>query len=142
MVFGANTYRAFAHILASSTEDSEAYDAWVTRMRSLPATVVSTTLEGPLDWLNATLVRGVCFFKSGLSPRLSTYKSNRSASVVSTIRATRARARPSIALCHGRQGSLVARSNFIQAGAALLLLRDGSVLIRERRHQHLDGNKE
>jgi hypothetical protein len=28
-------------------------------MRSLPATVVSTTLEGPLDWLNATLVRGV-----------------------------------------------------------------------------------
>ncbi len=27
-------------------------------MRSLPATVVSTTLEGPLDWPDATLVRG------------------------------------------------------------------------------------
>ena len=31
-------------------------DAWVTRMRSLPATVVSTTLQGPLDWLDATLI--------------------------------------------------------------------------------------
>jgi dihydrofolate reductase len=27
-------------------------------MRSLPATVVSTTLDGPLDWPDATLVRG------------------------------------------------------------------------------------
>jgi dihydrofolate reductase len=27
-------------------------------MRSLPATVVSTTLEGPLDWPNATVVSG------------------------------------------------------------------------------------
>ena len=50
MVFGANTYRAFAQMLASSAEDSEVRDPWVTRMRSLPATVVSTTLEGPLDW--------------------------------------------------------------------------------------------
>ena len=58
MVFGANTYRAFARMLASSTEESEVRDAWVTRMRSLPATVVSTTLEGPLDWPDATLVRG------------------------------------------------------------------------------------
>ena len=30
----------------------------VTRMRSLPATVVSTTLEEPLDWPNATVVSG------------------------------------------------------------------------------------
>ncbi|HEV8568280.1 MAG TPA: hypothetical protein VGQ92_14570 [Actinoplanes sp.] len=44
MVFGANTYRAFARMLASSTEDSEVRDPWVTRMRNLPATVVSTTL--------------------------------------------------------------------------------------------------
>src|SRR5437762_6937567 len=58
MVFGANTYRAFARMLASSTEDSEVRDPWVTRMRSLPATVVSTTLEEPLDWPDATLVRG------------------------------------------------------------------------------------
>src|SRR5918997_1921185 len=58
MVFGTNTYRAFARMLASSTEDSEVRDPWVTRMRSLPATVVSTTLNGPLDWPDATLVSG------------------------------------------------------------------------------------
>jgi dihydrofolate reductase len=58
MVFGANTYRAFARMLASSTEESEVRDPWVTRMRSLPATVVSTTLEEPLDWPDATVVRG------------------------------------------------------------------------------------
>ena len=33
-------------------------DPWVTRMRSLPATVVSTTLEEPLGWPNATVVSG------------------------------------------------------------------------------------
>ena len=58
MVFGANTYRAFARMLASSTEQSEVRDPWVTRMRNLPATVVSTTLAGPLDWPNATVVSG------------------------------------------------------------------------------------
>jgi dihydrofolate reductase len=58
MVFGANTYRAFARMLASSTEGSEVRDPWVTRMKSLPATVVSTTLEGPLNWPDATVVRG------------------------------------------------------------------------------------
>lgn len=57
MVFGANTYRAFARMLASSTEES-VRDPWVTRMRSLPATVVSTTLEGPLDWPDANVVSG------------------------------------------------------------------------------------
>ena len=57
MVFGANTYRAFAQMLASSSEESEVRDPWVTRMRSLPTTVVSTTLEGPLDW-PATVVSG------------------------------------------------------------------------------------
>ncbi|HEY1515832.1 MAG TPA: dihydrofolate reductase family protein [Solirubrobacteraceae bacterium] len=58
MVFGANTYRAFAQMLAASTEESEVRDAWVTRMRSMPATVVSTTLKGPLDWPDATVVSG------------------------------------------------------------------------------------
>jgi dihydrofolate reductase len=58
MVFGANTYRSFARMLASSTEESDVRDPWVTRMRSLPATVVSTTLEGPLDWPDATLASG------------------------------------------------------------------------------------
>jgi dihydrofolate reductase len=58
MVFGANTYRAFAQMLASSTEESDVRDPWVTRMRNLPATVVSTTLEEPLDWPDATVARG------------------------------------------------------------------------------------
>ncbi|OLT30580.1 deaminase [Actinomadura sp. CNU-125] len=58
MVFGANTYRAFARMLASSTEDSDVRDPWVTRMRELPATVVSTTLDGPLDWPDADVARG------------------------------------------------------------------------------------
>ena len=56
MVFGANTYRAFARMLASSTQDSDVRDPWVTRMWNLPATVVSTTLKGPLDWPDATVV--------------------------------------------------------------------------------------
>jgi dihydrofolate reductase len=58
MVFGANTYRQFVRMLASSTENPDVGDPWVTRMRSMPATVVSTTLEGPLNWPNVTVVRG------------------------------------------------------------------------------------
>jgi dihydrofolate reductase len=58
MVFGATTYRAFAQMLAESTEESDVRDPWVTRMRNLPTTVVSTTLEGPLDWPDATVVSG------------------------------------------------------------------------------------
>lgn len=58
MVFGANTYRLFARMLAESTEDSDVRDPWVTRMRGLPTTVVSTTLEGPLDWPDATIASG------------------------------------------------------------------------------------
>ncbi|MFF1696234.1 dihydrofolate reductase family protein [Streptomyces sp. NPDC058257] len=58
MVFGANTYRAFARMLASGTKEFEVLDPWVTRMRSLPATVVSTTLEGALDWPDANIANG------------------------------------------------------------------------------------
>ena len=58
MVFGANTYRMFAEMLAASTEESGVRDPWVARMRSMPLTVVSNTLEGPLDWPDATLVSG------------------------------------------------------------------------------------
>ena len=58
MVFGANTYRLFAQMLAESSEDSDVRDPWVTRMTHLPATVVSTSLDGPLDWPDATLVSG------------------------------------------------------------------------------------
>jgi len=58
MVLGAKTYRLFAQMLASSTEESEVRDPWVTRMRSLPAIVVSNTLQEPLDWPDATVMRG------------------------------------------------------------------------------------
>ena len=58
MVFGANTYRIFASFLASATAESEVHDPWVARMLSLPATVVSTTLDGPLDLPNANVVSG------------------------------------------------------------------------------------
>jgi dihydrofolate reductase len=58
MVFGANTYRLFVDMLASSTEESEVRDPWVTRMWNMPATVVSTTLKEPLDWPNATVLSG------------------------------------------------------------------------------------
>ena len=58
MVFGAETYRAFARMLTSSTEQSEVRDPWVTRMWRAPATVVSTTLSEPLDWPDATLASG------------------------------------------------------------------------------------
>ena len=58
MVFGANTYRLFAQMLASSTEESEVRDPWVTRMVNLPAIIVSNTLEEPLDWVDGTVVSG------------------------------------------------------------------------------------
>lgn len=58
MVFGANTYREFVRLLGPSTKESGVGDAWVTRMRTLPATVVSSTLEGPLDWPDATVANG------------------------------------------------------------------------------------
>ncbi len=58
MVFGASTYRIFERMLAPSTEGSETGDPWVTRMRNLPATVVSTTLQGPLDWPDVTVAHG------------------------------------------------------------------------------------
>jgi dihydrofolate reductase len=58
MVMGANTYRAFAGMQASDPDEPGLHDAWVTRLRNLPATVVSTTLQGPLDWRDATVVGG------------------------------------------------------------------------------------
>ncbi len=58
MVFGATTFLQFVQMLATSTEESEVRDPWVTRMRNMPATVVSSTLAGPLDWPDATVVSG------------------------------------------------------------------------------------
>ncbi len=58
LVLGANTFREFVQMLGPSTEESRVSDPVNTRMRNLPTTVVSTTLEGPLDWPDATLVSG------------------------------------------------------------------------------------
>ena len=58
MVFGANTFRQFAQMLGSGTGESGVGDPWVSRMRNLPTTVVSSTLHGPLDWPDATVVSG------------------------------------------------------------------------------------
>ena len=58
MVFGATTFRMFVEMLAASTEKSDVRDPWVTRMRNMPATVVSSTLKGHQDWPNATIVTG------------------------------------------------------------------------------------
>ena len=58
MVFGATTFRMFVEMLAASTEKSDVRDPWVTLMRNMPATVVSSTLKGHQDWPNATIVKG------------------------------------------------------------------------------------
>src|ERR1051326_393776 len=51
-------HRLLAQFLATEPEDSEVRDPWVTRMVNLPATIISTTLEGPLDWVDGTVVSG------------------------------------------------------------------------------------
>jgi len=58
MVFGAATFRALMQMTAQRTGGSDVHDPWVTRMRNTPATVVSSTLEGPLDWPDATVANG------------------------------------------------------------------------------------
>jgi len=58
LVFGANTFRMFQRFLGSITRDSDADDPVNTRMKHLPTTVLSSTLEEPLDWPDATLERG------------------------------------------------------------------------------------
>jgi dihydrofolate reductase len=56
LVLGANTFRQFQQLLGG-IEKSE-LDPINTRMVNMPTTVVSSTLEGPLDWPDATLVSG------------------------------------------------------------------------------------
>ncbi|WP_138732220.1 dihydrofolate reductase family protein [Modestobacter excelsi] len=58
LVLGAGTFREFLSLLGPSTPESEADDPLNTRMRNLPTTVVSSTLEGPFDWPDATVVSG------------------------------------------------------------------------------------
>ena len=58
MVLGANTFREFVQMLSPGAEESAANDPLAIRMRNMPTTVVSTTLEGPLDWPDLTVVSG------------------------------------------------------------------------------------
>jgi dihydrofolate reductase len=52
------SFRMFRDMLSASSEGDDVRDPWVARLRHLPATVVSNTLEEPLEWPDATLVRG------------------------------------------------------------------------------------
>ena len=56
LVLGANTFRQFVEFLGP-IEESE-LDPVNFRMKTMPTTVFSTTLTDPLDWPDATLVRG------------------------------------------------------------------------------------
>src|SRR3954454_24070280 len=58
MVLGADTYRLFAQFLALGGEGPDGQSSWLTRMTGMPATIVSSTLEEPLDWPDATVVSG------------------------------------------------------------------------------------
>ncbi|MBV9795113.1 MAG: dihydrofolate reductase family protein [Actinobacteria bacterium] len=56
MVFGATTFGLFLQMLpAIGPEDR---DAWMDRMINYPGTVVSSTLQGPVDWPDATVAKG------------------------------------------------------------------------------------
>jgi dihydrofolate reductase len=58
MVFGGTTFREFLEMIPASKDMSDVLDPWVTQMRKTPATVVSSTLHGPLDWPDATIASG------------------------------------------------------------------------------------
>ncbi len=45
-------------MIGAATDDSGVFDPWVTQMTTLLTTVVSTTLDGPLDWPDAAIVSG------------------------------------------------------------------------------------
>lgn len=55
MVFGASTFREFVEMMGANADDD---DSWAGRMRKLPTTVVSSTLEDPLPWPSAIVARG------------------------------------------------------------------------------------
>ena len=57
MVFGANTFREFLEMLGPNPEPVGEDDS-ILRMRAMPTTVVSSTLEGPFEWPDATIAGG------------------------------------------------------------------------------------
>ncbi|MET1133862.1 MAG: dihydrofolate reductase family protein [Aeromicrobium sp.] len=58
MVFGGTTFREFVEMFAASADWPEIEHSWVGRMRRMPATVVSSTVEDGLHWQDATVERG------------------------------------------------------------------------------------
>ena len=58
LVLGATTYRQFVAMLGTDSAVHEQGDQVVARMMTMPLTVVSGTLEDPLEWSHATLLRG------------------------------------------------------------------------------------
>jgi dihydrofolate reductase len=58
MVFGASTFRLMMQMIGSSVIAADALDPVNGRMRPMPTTVVSSTLEGPFDWPDATVITG------------------------------------------------------------------------------------
>lgn len=57
-VSGATTFRQFMQMLGSRVQSAGELDPVNARMRNLPVTVVSSTLEASLDWPDATVVSG------------------------------------------------------------------------------------
>ena len=55
MVFGATTFRQFLEMVPQMGDER---DPWLDRMIALPTTVISSTLQGPVDWPDATIVAG------------------------------------------------------------------------------------
>jgi len=58
LVIGANTMRMFMGSIGPRTGSIRDVDPVNRAMRDLPTTVVSSSLEGPLDWPDATILRG------------------------------------------------------------------------------------
>ncbi|MFN8445866.1 MAG: dihydrofolate reductase family protein [Caldilineaceae bacterium] len=58
LVLGGNTFRLFMRLMGPSSGQMKDLDPVNFQMRNLPTTVVSRTLNGPLDWPDATLVSG------------------------------------------------------------------------------------
>ncbi|MGZ0153141.1 dihydrofolate reductase family protein [Kribbella sp. WER1] len=56
MVFGASTFRQFVEMIGPSKVPS--LDPELELMRNMPTTVLSSTLDGPFDWPDATVATG------------------------------------------------------------------------------------
>jgi dihydrofolate reductase len=58
LVFGGATFRDNMGMAAAFPGAFEEAGSWITQLRNLPAIVVSNTLEGPVDWPDATIAGG------------------------------------------------------------------------------------